>query len=97
MFKTIVFGRLLSVALICFVLSWVSFISVFAIDEGSLKEGFITRLIEDIWVIFACPTLLIFPNYFLGSNFFWGIVINCVFYGFLVDRIAYFLNRNKQI
>ncbi len=87
---TVVFGLLLIP----------SFLSAWAEDEGTLGTNI-------IWVTFAkLFDVLRFPTHTLlwtliaksdATMFFCGLLINCLFYGLLTERLLYFIIRQRKL
>ena len=56
-------------------------------DEGTGGSGLIIITLSRLYQIFRFPTHTLFFEYFNGSNFFIGLIINCLLYGFITERL----------
>jgi hypothetical protein len=77
---TIFFGLLLSL----------SFIAAWAEDEGTLGTNIIYTTFAKLFNIFRFPThTLLLTNISRSGEtiYFLGLFVNCVFYGFITERI----------
>ncbi len=84
---TIVFGLLLIPCLI----------AAAAEDEGTLGTSLFWVTLADLFYFFRFPTHTLFWFVFSLHPVLWlsGLVINCMFYGLIVERI-FFLSRLKR-
>lgn len=76
-------------------LTSVSLLFAFGKDEGTLGEGFAKNLVADSFYVFRFPTHTIFWQFFSSSGglYLAGLTLNCLFYGFLVERIIRLVNK----
>jgi hypothetical protein len=73
------------------ILLFFSFLAAWQIDEGwtSAEVGPVTATLSKLFNILRFPTHALFWNFFSGNAvlFFLGLFINCIFYGFIIERI----------
>jgi hypothetical protein len=71
-------------------LTLVTFVFAAAVDEGTSNLNPISLLIADLYFLFRFPTHTLFEKLFLNNAgaFFVGLFINCLFYGFLIERVV---------
>jgi hypothetical protein len=67
--------------------------------EGTLGEGVIRNLIADMFWVLRFPTHSLLLDYIEIKTaffpiFFFGLLLNCLFYGWLIERIVFLLKRN---
>lgn len=72
--------------IICAGLTFVTLIAAAARDEGTGGDGILVRVLEKLYYIFRFPTHTIFFQFMDGSMFFVGLIVNCLFYGFVIER-----------
>jgi len=85
---------LISTALILTLLI-ISFLSAYVEDEGNLSKGSVWVIFARIFNVLKFPTHTLFEGLF-GHNLILilvGFLINCLFYGFLLERITYFIKK----
>ena len=77
------------------VLTILTFFFAFGKDEGTLGDGIFRNLIADSFNLFRFPTHAIFWKLFSSSAllYFLGLMLNCLFYGILIERIIYFVPK----
>ena len=94
-FKRIDLGLILLLVIIQTIYVACAFMEVIAIYEGTHKENFFVPLLADSFFFFLYPTKFFTGEGYFIWNFTVGILINMIFYGFLIERIAYFLFVRK--
>jgi hypothetical protein len=75
-----------------------SFLAAFGEDEGTLGTNIILVFLSKLFYVLRFPTHTLFWSTFSGAGtgvFLSGLIINCVFYGFLIERIHSFLKEEK--
>ena len=74
-----------------------SYIGAFAADEGTLSpDDTMMNFFAQLFNILRFPThTLLWPVVIAGGpvTFFGGLILNCMFYGLLIERIIYGLLR----
>ena len=92
--------RILFIATIFFgLLMALSFIGVFAEDEGTFGTNIIYTIFAKLFNILRFPTHTLFWNYisrFGATIYILGLFINSMFYGFATERIIYLLKTKKM-
>ncbi|MEX6687096.1 hypothetical protein QTN47_06300 [Danxiaibacter flavus] len=73
--------------IICCILTFVTLLAAAARDEGTGGNGLIVVTLEKLYYIFRFPTHTLFFWLMDGSMFLIGLLINCLFYGFIIERI----------
>jgi hypothetical protein len=75
-----------------------SFIAAGAEDEGTLGSGMIGMVLSKLFYILRFPTHTLFWNFFSSdsNHYFGGLLINCLFYGLIVERIAFVIKFQRQ-
>jgi hypothetical protein len=81
------------------ILSFLSLISFGAVEEGTAGAGVvavINLLFSKMFYLFRLPMHLFFSEVSIVW-FFIGIVINCLIYGLVIERIITTFNKQKAI
>lgn len=81
--------------IICGILTFISFIATFGIDEGTIERNFLTLTLEKLFYVFRFPTHTFFFDKMKGDIFVWGLFINCLFYGLIIERI-FSVDKSKK-
>lgn len=82
--------------IICGILTFVTLVAAAARDEGTGGDGIIVKALEKLFYIFRFPTHTLFFQFMNGSMFFFGLFINCLFYGLAVERIFSFKQKKES-
>lgn len=84
-FSTILTGLLL---IPCFFAAW-------AEDEGTLGNNILLVTFSKLFYILRFPTHTLFWNFFSynAGLFITGLILNCIFFGLLIERIYYNLKQ----
>ncbi len=89
-------GRLfISTSLLFALFTFITFIAFGAVDEGTDGDNSTIQAIAKLYYIFRFPTHTLFFQFMNGSIFFIGLLLNCLFYGFLTERIVSLLINRK--
>jgi hypothetical protein len=75
-----------------------SFLAAFAEDEGTLGTNFFWIVFAKLFYILRFPTHTLLWSFITKGGagaFFGGLVINCMFYGFLIERLFSVLKRKE--
>jgi hypothetical protein len=86
-------------AILIFILTFLSFIAAGAVDEGTDGAGLIgviTYLFSILFYIFRFPTHSLFFEYMTGSIFYIGLLINCLFWALIIERIFRLIKSKKN-
>jgi hypothetical protein len=89
------FKILFITTIICGLFTFITFIAVFGIDEGTIEKTFLTVTLEKLFYVFRFPTHTFFFDKMKGDTFVWGLFLNCLFYGLIVERL-FSLNKKKK-
>jgi hypothetical protein len=88
---------LFSVTIVIYlILAFYTYFINFAIDEGN-KVSKIEQMIAPIFIIIRYPAWLFLPIMRNFQEFIFGICLNCLFYGLLVERLSYFMFRKHRM
>ncbi|ARS41213.1 hypothetical protein CA265_16740 [Sphingobacteriaceae bacterium GW460-11-11-14-LB5] len=86
----------ISASLLFLTFTIITFIAYGAVEEGTDGNNPITRAIARLYYIFRFPTHTLFFSIMNSPLFFLGLVYNCLFYGFLTERIVFLFNQKKS-
>jgi hypothetical protein len=82
------------VTLICGLLTFIAFVAAAAIDEGTGGTGLLINTLASLFNILRFPSHTLFFEFMNGPMFFVGLLINCLFYGLLIERaISFYKSR----
>jgi len=97
LFRRINISVVLGSSIIIGIVTLVSFWFAFGKDEGQLGNGYLANFVADSFNVFRFPTHVLFWNLFSSSAilFFIGLILNCLFYGFLIE-ISWLLMKNQK-
>lgn len=88
------FPFILAIIIFC-VFTFITLIAAGAIEEGADGNSALIQVLAKLLYIFRFPTHALFFNFMDGHFFFLGLGINCLFYGFIIERIvSVFSKRN---
>jgi hypothetical protein len=75
-----------------------SFLAAWADDEGTLGTNVVVATFSNLFYLLRFPTHTVMWTVFSNNAvlFFLGSVINCMFYGFLFERLFSFVQTTKQ-
>ena len=90
------FKTFLLTTIVCGILTFVTLIAAAARDEGTGGNGLLTITLEKLFYIFRFPTHTLFFQFMNGSMFFIGLIINCLFYGLVTERISSFYKSKES-
>ena len=80
-------------------LTFITLVAAGSVDEGIEGTGvlgFIAIILSKLFHFFRFPTHTFFFDLMNGSRFFIGLLINCIMYGFLTERLISFLKSRKD-
>jgi hypothetical protein len=80
---------LISITLILILLI-ICFLSAYVEDEGNLLKGSAWALFSRLFNVLKFPTHTLFEVLFGHNLILIGFLINCLFYGFLIERLIFF-------
>ncbi|WP_167296990.1 hypothetical protein [Pedobacter sp. SG908] len=87
----------ISATIIFCVFAFVTLIAAAAVDEGTDGNNFVIQAMAKIYYIFRFPIHTLFFRFIEGPFFFFvGLLLNCLFYGFLTERIVFIFDRKKS-
>lgn len=82
--------RLSVIFLIVLILTFLSMVSIGAIDEGTQGDGILGSIVlvfSKLFYLFRFPTHTFLFEYMEGNNFIWGLIINCLFWTTILHLI----------
>ncbi|AFD08618.1 hypothetical protein Solca_3614 [Solitalea canadensis DSM 3403] len=92
------FKTFLIATIFCCALTFVTLVATAARDEGTGGHGVLVKTFEKLFYIFRFPTHALLFRFMNGSVFFVGLLINCIFYGFVVERaFSFYKSRNLKV
>ena len=65
------------------------------VDEGTDGSGLTIITLARLYHIFRFPAHTLFFQFMDGIMFFIGLIINCLFYGFFIERMHWFFISRK--
>ncbi len=74
----------------CLGLTFIALVGTAAVDEGTEGNGFlgmIALLFSKVFNVVRFPSHTLFFDWMNGSLFFVGLFINCILYGFAIERL----------
>lgn len=73
------------------------FFAAWANDEGTLGSNIIWVTMSKLFYILRFPTHTLFWDFFSfnATLFFVGLMVNCIFYGLLIERTIFYLTFTK--
>lgn len=76
-----------------------SFLAAFGEDEGTLGTNIIWVTFAKLFYVLRCPTHTLFWTTFSshGLLYLLGLLINCMFYGFITERVISFFKNRKML
>ena len=79
------------------ILLFPSFFAAFAEDEGTLGANIILIILAKLFNILRFPTYVLFGTINNGwIPYLFGLVLNCFFYGFVIERLTFILKNLRQ-
>jgi hypothetical protein len=85
---------------VIFLLIIPSFIAAFAEDEGTIGNNLFWLFFANLFHVLRFPThTLLWPLIGLGGaiTYFGGLILNSIFYGFLIERLIFLIKKiNKN-
>lgn len=98
LFKKINFKILIPAIVVLIILTFLSFLCAWAEDEGTLGESLIGLIGAKGFHVFRFPTHTILWGIVQDSFLLYvlGLLINPVFYAFLIERIIYFIKIKRM-
>lgn len=94
-FKRIDLGLILLLVIFQTIYVACAFMALVAFEEGTDQDIFFVPFLADSFFFFLYPTKFFTGEGYFIWNFTVGILINMIFYGFLIERIAYFFFARK--
>ncbi len=85
----------IAVVIFC-VSTFITLIAAGAVDEGTEGTGilgFMALILSKLFHLFRFPTHTFFFDFMNGPRFLIGLLINCIFYAFLTERLIFFLKK----
>jgi len=79
------------------VVAFMSFSAAFARDEGNAGHGTISNFLADLFNVMRFPVNFLFKKMTRNPLYFSvGLIINCMLYSLLLERIIYYLTKPKE-
>ena len=85
----------ISASLLFVLFTFITFIASGLVDEGTDGNSSTVQAIAKAYYIFRFPTHTLFFQFMNGPIFFFGLLINCLFYSFFTERIVFILSNKK--
>ncbi len=77
-------------------IAFLTFREAYARDEGKIGTGFIRNFLADMFNVMRFPTHTLLKGWSrVPLNFSLGLLVNCLLYAFILERILYFIIRPK--
>jgi hypothetical protein len=93
-FKNTNWKHIVGLTLIFGILTFISLVCYAAREEGTLGNGLLRHMFADMFLFFRFPMhVLFFDNLNNFPSFLFALLLNCVFYGWLSERLI-FLSKN---
>ena len=75
-----------------------SFFAAWAEDEGTLGDHLFWIVFAKLFYVLRFPSHVLLWSVFSDSAilFFIGLGLNCMFYGFIIERVFAFFRKNKH-
>ena len=90
-FKPLLF---LSCTLVLATITFFSFSEAYTHDEGILAHRKYNSLLVDFFNVMRFPSHVLFPRYTATPFYFSvGLIVNCLFYGFIIERLVYYIDK----
>jgi hypothetical protein len=83
-------------------ITFVTLCAAFAEDEGIIGTSLVLLILAKLFYLFRFPThpllwsIMAKSGSFEPVMFFGGLILNCLFYAFLTERLFYFLKKRKR-
>ncbi len=78
------------------VVAYESYIQAVAIDEGRIGDSIFRHAVANLFNVMRFPVHVIFRGWArIPMNFAIGLIINCLFYSLLLERLLYLIIRPK--
>jgi hypothetical protein len=77
-------------------LTFFSFLTAFAKDEGTLGNNFFLNFMADAFYVFRFPMHVLFWKYMNGDIFFWGLFFNVMIYAFFIEFVIMYFKMSKE-
>ncbi len=74
----------------CLGLTFIAFVGAAAVAEGTGGAGFLgisAFLFSKVFDVFRFPSHTLFFDWMNGSMFIIGLFVNCILYGFAIERL----------
>lgn len=91
-FRTLIF---ISSTLIFSIFTFITLIAAGAVDEGTDGNSILIQSLAKLFYIFRFPTHSLLFSFMDGHFFFPGLGINCLFYGFIMERVVFALSKRN--
>ena len=73
------------------ILTYFAFSEAYAADEGKLGNNILLKFLSESFNVLRFPTHLLFPAFTKFPFYFaMGLLVNCIFYAFALERIVHF-------
>ena len=82
--------------IVIILLTFATFICAFVEDEGTGNT--VTAIFSKVFMALRFPTHTLFWTTFNhGTLFYWGLLLNSVFYGVITERLISLLRQRRQL
>jgi hypothetical protein len=75
------------------------YLAAYSDDEGTMPKNSWWQILVKAFYVLRFPTHNLFWKYIINGSpllYFYGLLINCLLYTFLIERLAYFFFRKKR-
>jgi hypothetical protein len=75
-----------------------SFLAAWAEDEGTIGNNFLLFGLAKVFYVLRFPCHTLFWTFFIANAllFYIGLIINCIFYGFVIERLLAYRKAIKS-
>lgn len=92
------FRTFIKALIIISLLTFASLLAAYSHDEGTGGNNLLVRIFSTFFYILRFPTHVILWKS-VGQNtqlYFGGLIVNCLFYAFLIERIVKLIRKDKS-
>lgn len=89
--------NILILLIVLITLTIVSFCSAYAYDEGNYSDNLLINILAHVFQVLRFPTHILFKNTINKNQslYFGGLIINCIFYAVLIEKINKLYRKTK--
>ena len=95
--RRINFSLFFVLSLLLAILTFFAFSEAYAADEGKLGNNIVLQFLSESFNVLRFPTHVLFPLLTKFPFYFaMGLLVNCLFYALLIERIVYFIFHKRS-